>query len=109
MKKLYNYIKESLESNYLIWQLDQWFNQHEDEKQEFMNIIISCINDHGVINVEKYLNQTNIFKNNYNKFIEYLLDDPNINLNNEIDYIYNLKNIIQQLINNKSSKNKYVF
>ena len=72
-----------------------------------MNIIISCINDHNVNNIEKYLEQTNKFKEHYKEFVIFILDDLNIIQNKEIDYIHNLKQIIQQLINNKSSKNKY--
>lgn len=107
MKNLNQYIKESEESDLLLWQLDQWFSQHEEEQHEFITIVISCINDHSVNNIEKYLNYTFHFKNNYKEFVSFILDDPNIIANKEIDYLYNLKQIIQQLINNKSSKNKY--
>ena len=107
MKTLNQYIIESQESDLLLWQLDQWFTQYEDEHQEFIDIIISCMNDHGVTNIENYLNQTSKFKNNYEAFVRFILDDPNIIDNKELDYIYNLKQIIQQLMNNKSSKNKY--
>ena len=107
MKNLYQFIKESEESDLLLWQLEQWFKQYKDEEQEFINIIIACINDHGINNVESYLNQTSKFKNNYEAFIRFILDDPNIIANKELDYIYNLKQIIRQLINNKSPKNKY--
>ena len=108
MKNLNQFIKESEESDLLLWQLDQWFTQYEDERQEFMNIILACINDHGVTNVESYLGQTFKFKTNYEAFVRFILDDPNIISNKELDYIYNLKQIIQQLMNNKSSKNKYI-
>ena len=107
MKTLNQFIKESEESDLLLWQLEQWFKQYKDEEQEFINIIIACINDHGINNVESYLGQTFKFKNNYKSFVRFILDDPNIIANKELDYIYNLKQIIQQLINNKSSKNKY--
>lgn len=107
MKTFYQYIKESEETDLLLWQLDQWFKQYQEEEQEFMNIIISCINDHNVNNIEKYLEQTNKFKEHYKEFVIFILDDLNIIQNKEIDYIHNLKQIIQQLINNKSSKNKY--
>ena len=59
-------------------------------------------------NVESYLGQTFKFKTNYEAFVRFILDDPNIISNKELDYIYNLKQIIQQLMNNKSSKNKYI-
>lgn len=107
MKTLNQLIKESQESDLLLWQLDQWFTQYEDERQEFIGIVISCMNDNGVTNVESYLGQTSKFKNNYEAFVKFILDDPNIISNKELDYIYNLKQIIQQLMNNKSSKNKY--
>lgn len=107
MKTLNQLIKESQESDLLLWQLDQWFTQYEDERQEFIGIVISCMNDNGVTNVESYLEQTSKFKDNYEAFVKFILDDPNIISNKELDYMYNLKQIIQQLMNNKSSKNKY--
>jgi len=108
MKNINIYLKESLEeSNYLLWQLDQWFNQHDEEKQEFINIVVNCINDHTINNVEKYLNETFYLKNDYQELVIFILDDPNIIANKEINYLYNFKEIIKQLMNNKSSKNKY--
>lgn len=107
MKTLNTFIKESEESDLLLWQLDQWFKQYENEKQEFIDIIISCINDHNTNNLENYIDQTYYFKNNYKSFVSFILDDINLTQNKEIDYIYNLKQIINQIINNKSSKNKY--
>lgn len=107
MKSLNNYIVESIESDYLLWQLGQWFKQYENEEQEFINIVLNCIKDHTTNNLEKYVEETSNFKIHLKDFITFVLDDIDLTTNKEIDYIYQLKQIVQQLINNKSSKNKY--
>ena len=39
MKQLINYIKEELESDNILWLLDQWFNRDEVAKEEFINML----------------------------------------------------------------------
>ena len=71
MKQLINYIKEELESDNILWLLDQWFNRDEVAKEEFINIIFNCQKDHTVNNAEKYLNQTQNLKLNLQSFINF--------------------------------------
>lgn len=106
MKRIEQYIKESVESDNLLWLLDKWFDMHDEEKKEFMEIVFQCQNDHTVNNLEKYLNQTMYIKNNYKEFISFLMDE--VHINKDIDYMYQLKEMIKSLIGNKSNKNKYI-
>ena len=78
MKQLINYIKEELESDNILWLLDQWFNRDEVAKEEFINIIFNCQKDHTVNNAEKYLNQTQNLKLNLQSFINFVSDEVNI-------------------------------
>ncbi len=106
MKTLENFIYESIESDNILWMLDKWFDMHENEKQEFMDIIFQCQADNNVNNAEKYINQTQNLKNNYKEFVSFLMDE--VNLPQDIDYIYQFKEILKLLIGNKSNKNKYI-
>lgn len=106
MKTINIYIKESLESDNLLWLLDKWFDMHEEEKQEFMNIIFQCMDDHTVNNIEKYLEKTTYLSKNYKEFVTFMMDE--VNIPKDINYIYQLKEIIKQLIGNKSNKNSYI-
>lgn len=108
MKQINIYIKESLESDNLLWLLDTWFNNREDEQQEFIDIVVKCISDHNVNNLETYLKQSKYLKDNYIGLVNFLLDDIEIKHKIELDYIYQLKEVIKQLIANKSNKNKYI-
>ena len=107
MKQINKYIKESLEADNLLWSLDTWFNNREDEQQEFINIVVKCINDHNPNNIEEYLKTSKYLKNNYKGLVDFIISDVDIKHEIELDYIYQLKEIIKQLIANKSSKNKY--
>ena len=42
MKEITTYIKESLENNNMLWLLDKWFEMHDTEREEFMNIVFQC-------------------------------------------------------------------
>ena len=106
MKSLYQTILESNEFDLLVWQLNEWFINHESEKEEFMNIIINCQHDNGTNNVEKYLNETNYLKQSYQQLLEFVNGD--IKIQQDANYIYQLQNLIKELISNKSPKNKYV-
>ena len=107
MKQINIYIKESLEENNLLWLIDTWFNNKEDEQQEFIDIVIKCMNDNNPNNIEEYLKTTKYLKDNYQAFVNFVLNDVEIKHKIELDYIYQLKEIIKQLIANKSTKNKY--
>ena len=105
MKNITQFIKEELESDNLLWMLDRWFDMHENEKQEFMDIIFQCQKDNNVNKTEEYINKTQNIKTNYKEFVTFMLDE--VNPPKEIDYIYQFKEILKLLIGNKSRKNKY--
>lgn len=106
MRTLEDFIYESIEADNLLWMLDRWFDMHENEKQEFMEIIFLCQKDNNVNKVEEYINQTKNLKINYKEFISFMMDE--VNPPKEIDYIYQFKEILKLLIGNKSNKNKYI-
>lgn len=106
MKQLINYIKEELESDNILWLLDQWFTRDEVAKEEFINIIFNCQKDHTVNNAEKYLNQTQNLKLNLQSFINFVSDE--VNIKSDKDYIYAFKELLKIIINNKSNSNKYI-
>ena len=106
MKKLINYVKAELESDNILWLLDQWFNRDEVAKEEFINIIFKCQKDHTVNNAEKYLNQTQNLKLNLQSFINFVSDE--VNIKSDKDYIYAFKELLKIIINNKSNSNKYI-
>ncbi len=106
MKSLINCIYEAIESDNTLWLLDKWFDMHDEEKQEFMDILLKCMNDHNPNNIEKYLKETIHFKENYKAFINFMLNE--VEVNQELDYIYQLKELVKQIIANKSNKNKYI-
>lgn len=105
MKSLYQVIVESNEFDVLVWQLKEWFRNHQTEEQEFMNIVISCQDDNGVTNVEKYLNDTQYLKLSYQQMLEFINDE--VKPQQDPNYIYQLQNLIKVVMSNKSNKNKY--
>lgn len=110
MKTIYNIIQESLELNNLLYLLDKWFETHENEKQEFMEIIFNCQHDHSIDNLKKYLNDAQQLKTHIQEFISFLNEDIHYK-NKEYDednYLYQLGEIIKQLIGYKHSKNTYI-
>ena len=62
-----NFIYEELDDN-LLYLVDMWLEHHEEEMQEFIELISKCKYDH-VININKlkdYVNSTKYFKQNIN-------------------------------------------
>lgn len=97
-------INESLEDN-LFYLLDKWFSTDEEGKEKFINIITNCIakKTYDKEFVKQLTDEADFpveaFVNFINQEIEYSPDK---------DYDYNMKQIIDALIADKSSKNKYV-
>lgn len=112
MKKFNTYIRESLENDNMLWLLDKWFETHDTEREEFMNIVFQCqkentLNDNSI---ELLINGTNCLKNSLEEFISFVHEDPNykkIETPHE-DLIYQFKEILKQLIGYKSKKNHYI-
>lgn len=111
-KELENkHIKESLDIDNLFWMLDVWFANNEQERSTFMSLIDNCV-------IKKTYNKNEIAKlcDNINfdirPFINFMSKDAVVTDNNQedfnIDYYYELKKIIDALISNKATNNKYV-
>lgn len=102
---------ESLDVDNLFWMLDTWFANNEQEKTTFMSLIDNCI-------IKKTYNKNDLAKlcDNINfdirPFINFISKDAVIKDNERedmnIDYYYELKKIIDALISNKATNNKYV-
>ena len=102
---------ESLDVDNLFWMLDTWFSNNEQEKTSFMSLIDNCI-------IKKTYNKNDLAKlcDNINfdirPFINFISKDAVIKDNERedmnIDYYYELKKIIDALISNKATNNKYV-
>lgn len=105
------YTNESLDVDNLFWMLDTWFANNEQEKTSFMSLIDNCI-------IKKTYNKNDLAKlcDNINfdirPFINFISKDAVIKDNERedmnIDYYYELKKIIDALISNKATNNKYV-
>lgn len=102
---------ESLDVDNLFWMLDTWFSNNEQEKTTFMSLIDNCI-------IKKTYNKNDLAKlcDNINfdirPFVNFISKDAVIKDNEKeddnIDYYYELKKIIDALISNKATNNKYV-
>ena len=102
---------ESLDVDNLFWMLDTWFSNNEQEKTSFMSLIDNCV-------IKKTYNKNDLAKlcDNINfdirPFINFISKDAVIKDNeredDNIDYYYELKKIIDALISNKATNNKYV-
>lgn len=102
---------ESLDVDNLFWMLDTWFANNEQEKTSFISLVDNCI-------IKKTYNKNDLAKlcDNINfdirPFINFISKDAVIKDNERedvnIDYYYELKKIIDALISNKATNNKYV-
>lgn len=106
IKDFDNFIKEELDDN-LLYMIDMWLERNEIERQEFIELISKCKNDH-IININKlktYIEETESLKTHLNEFVNFV--DNDIYADKEKDYFQKLKSILEQVIANKSKKNKY--
>ena len=116
MKSLKNFIyenysskhilKEELDDN-LFWLLDKWFERNENQKSEFIEIVVQCKQEGDKVNIDnlkKLLHKTELEKD-LKEFINFLDNDLEP-LNNK-DYLYALKQVIEVVIG-KKEKNKYL-
>lgn len=106
MKHLFNYILEELDDN-IWWLLDKWFDRNEQQYQEFIEIVVKCKQEGEKVNIE---NLKNIIKGtqiekHLKQFINFI--DNEVNPMNNKDYLYSLKQIIENVIG-KKEKNKYL-
>lgn len=111
MKSLKNFIyenriNEDVDEN-LFWLLDKWFERNQNQKSEFISIVVKCRQEGDKVNVDnldKLLNNTEL-KRNLKEFINFI--DNDIEPQSNKDYLYSLKQIIEVVIG-KKEKNKYL-
>lgn len=111
MKSLKNFIyenriNEDVDDN-LFWLLDKWFERNENQKSEFISIVVKCRQEGDKVNIDnldKLLNNTEL-KKNLKEFINFI--DNDIEPQSNKDYLYSLKQIIEVVIG-KKEKNIYL-
>ncbi len=111
MKSLKNFIyenriNEDVDEN-LFWLLDKWFERNENQKSEFIEIIVKCKQNGDKVsidNLKKLLHNTEL-KKDLKEFINFLSND--LEPHNNKDYLYELKQVIEIVIG-KKEKNKYL-
>ena len=106
MKTLNQYILEELDDN-LFWLLDKWFERNTNQLEDF-KILVNKYHDENftIDDLEDELNKTKYLKSQLEKFINFI--DNDIKPVKEKNYIQILKDIILQVLNNKSNKNHYI-
>ena len=106
MKTLNQYILEELDNN-LFWLLDKWFERNTNQLEDF-KILVNKYHDENfaIDDLEDELNKTKYLKSQLEKFINFI--DNDIKPVKEKNYIQILKDIILQVLNNKSNKNPYI-
>ena len=106
MKTLNQYILEELDNN-LFWLLDKWFERNTNQLEDF-KILVNKYHDENftIDDLENELNKTKYLKSQLEKFINFI--DNDIKPIKEKNYIQILKDIILQVLNNKSNKNPYI-
>lgn len=111
MKNLKDFINESrinedVDDN-LFWLLDKWFERNENQKSEFISILVQCRQEGDKVNIDnlkKLLHNTEL-KKDLKEFINFLSND--LEPQNNKDYLYELKQVIEVVIG-KKEKNKYL-
>lgn len=104
-------IHESLDIDNLFWMLDTWFTNNEQERSTFMSIIDNCIikRTYTKNDLAKICDTINF---EIRPFINFICKDAVVKDNNpedyNIDYYYELKKVIDTLISNKATNNKFV-
>lgn len=104
MKTLSEFIKEELDDN-VLWLLDKWFDNNEEQKTEFISII-SNFGSQRSINVKElssFIEQMSIYKH-IREFVNFI--DNDLDPETTKDYLYAFKNIIEYVINNQSKRSK---
>lgn len=104
-------LNESLDIDNIFWMLDTWFSNNEQERSTFMSIIDNCL-------IKKTYNKNDLAKLcdtinfEIRPFVNFMCKDAVIEKGQRedpnIDYYYELKKIIDALISNKSTANRYV-
>lgn len=106
MKTLNQYILEELDDN-LFWLLDKWFERNKNQLEDF-KILVNKYQDENftIDDLKDELNKTKHLKSQLEKFINFI--DNDIKPVKEKNYVQILKDIILQVLNDKSDKNPYI-
>jgi hypothetical protein len=85
---------EDLDADNLMWKLDKWFETHEEEKNQFTEMISKYNQTVDVKELEKDLKNTPL-QDNLKEFVNFMFDD--LDFSTEKDYLYQLKKIIEYI------------
>lgn len=97
-----NKINEQLEDN-LYWKLDKWFYNKDEQKQKFIDIVSQCRKSKPNKDTIDFMLNSIGFDSK--KFVEFVMDDPQNQNQNEInDYSYIMQKTIDTIIANKTNK-----
>ena len=106
MKRLDEFILEELDDN-LFWMLDKWFELNPNQLAEFLTLVTEYNNTKfNVKELGLLVNDNLELKSQLPEFVNFV--DNDIYPEDNKDYIQKLLDIIKQVTNNKSSKNKYI-
>ncbi len=102
MKTLRDYILEELDEN-IIWLLDKWFERDPESENIFIELVSVCGNKTiSVEQIKEIIANTSLEKN-IREFVNFIDGDVK---DNDKDYLYVLKKIIENVANNKE-EHKY--
>lgn len=102
MKRLITYINEELDEN-IFWLLDKWFENNEQDKQWFIELLVKYKTDKTRKTVETYVHD--IPNEHLIQFVSFI--DNNLTSDKQLDYIYKLQQILDICVTNKGKQNKY--
>jgi hypothetical protein len=101
MKTLTQFILEELDDN-LFWKLSKWFDSNEAQEKEFMDILFaSKESNFNVKEIESFLENTSLY-DNLREFVNFIIDD--LDISKDKDYLYQFKQILKMVSDNKSNK-----
>ncbi len=110
MKHLSKYITECLDNDNIFFLLDTFFRNNSEDESQFYGIIVEFMKT-KIVGVDKLkqLIKGTFLETELENFINLICNDVSL-LNTgktDIDYIYQLKKLIEYLISNKSTQNKW--
>lgn len=111
MKNITQFIMESLDEENIFFLLDTYFRTNEENQSQFYGIIAECIKNKIITETKlKELIKNTFLETELESFINFICNDVTLSTSkdNNIDYIYQLKKLIEYLINNKSTQNKWI-
>lgn len=111
MKHLSNYITECLDNDNIFFLLDTFFRNNNEAESQFYGIIAEFMKTKIVTTDKlKQLIKGTFLETELENFINLICNDVSLLKTNktDIDYIYQLKKLIEYLISNKSTQNKWI-